>query len=86
MWGEVASQENIDWRASGRAMAAIAERFWSPRDIKDVPAMYQRLEIVSRRLDWEGLTHHSHYYTMLERLAGPVRWSRSRRWPRSSNP
>lgn len=32
--------------------------------------MYRRLEIVSRRLDWVGVTHRSSYPLMLERLVG----------------
>ena len=32
--------------------------------------MYQRLEIVSRHLDWLGLTHNSSYWPMLRRIAG----------------
>jgi hexosaminidase len=51
-------------------MAAIAERFWSPPDVKDVDSMYRRLEAVSRELDGVGLTHRSSYPLMLARLAG----------------
>jgi hexosaminidase len=32
--------------------------------------MYRRLEVVSRELDWVGVTHHSSYPLMLARLAG----------------
>ncbi|MBZ5607089.1 MAG: family 20 glycosylhydrolase [Acidobacteriia bacterium] len=69
MWGEYISAENVDSRIWPRT-AAIAERFWSPEEVKDVASMYRRLEAVSRNLDWLGLTHHSSYHTMLERLAG----------------
>ena len=51
-------------------MAAIAERFWSPQNVTDVADMYRRLAVVSRDLEWLGLTHVSDYEKMLVRLAG----------------
>jgi hexosaminidase len=69
MWSEYVSPENIDSRIWPRT-AAIAERFWSPQNVTDVNSMYQRLDIVSRRLDWLGLTHNSSYAPMLRRIAG----------------
>jgi hexosaminidase len=69
MWSEYVSPENIDSRIWPRT-AAIAERLWSPQDVTDVNSMYQRLENVSRRLDWLGLTHSSSYGPMLRRIAG----------------
>ena len=50
--------------------AAIAERLWSRQDLTDVHSMYQRLQNVSQRLDWLGLTHNSNYEPMLRRIAG----------------
>jgi hexosaminidase len=67
MWAEYVSPENVDSRIWPRA-AAIAERFWSPQQVKDVESMYERLEIVSRHLEWLGLAHRSSYHMMLERL------------------
>jgi hexosaminidase len=68
MWSEYVSPENIDSRIWPRT-AAIAERLWSPENVRDVNSMYQRLEIVSRHLDWLGLTHNSNYWPMLRRIA-----------------
>jgi hexosaminidase len=69
MWSEYVSPENIDSRVWPRT-AAIAERFWSPQNVTDVNSMYARLDEISRRLDWLGLTHNSSYAPMLRRIAG----------------
>src|SRR6059058_5842029 len=69
MWAEYVSPENIDSRIWPR-MAPIAERFWSPQNVTDVNSMYQRMDIISHRLDWLGLTHNSNYRPMLRRIAG----------------
>lgn len=67
MWAEFVTPENVDERIWPR-MAAIAERLWSPPEVKDVGSMYRRLEVVSRWLDSVGLMHRSAYGFMLERL------------------
>ena len=69
MWAEYVSPENIDSRIWPRT-AAIAERLWSPQNVRDVDSMYQRLEQVSHRLDFLGLTHNTGYAPMLRRIAG----------------
>jgi hexosaminidase len=69
MWSEYVAPENIDSRIWPR-MAAIAERLWSPQNVTDVTSMYERLQNVSRWLDWLGLTHNSSYGPMLRRIAG----------------
>jgi hexosaminidase len=69
MWAEYVSPENVDSRIWPRS-AAIAERLWSPQNVRDVKSMYQRLDQVSRRLEWLGLTHNSSYAPMLRRIAG----------------
>jgi len=69
MWGEWISPENINSRIWPRT-AAIAERLWSPQNVQDVTSMYSRLDDLSWRLEWLGLTHRSHATTMLRRMAG----------------
>jgi hexosaminidase len=69
MWSEYVSPETVDSRIWPR-MAAIAERFWSPREVRDVASMYDRLEAVSRELVWVNLRHRTNYQPMLDRLAG----------------
>jgi hexosaminidase len=69
MWAEYVNAENVDSRVWPRN-AAIAERLWSPQEIKDPASMYVRLEAVSNRLEWLGLTHKTYYRQMLQRIAG----------------
>jgi hexosaminidase len=69
MWSEYVTPETIDSRIWPR-LAAIAERFWSPQNVTDPTSMYQRMEELSWRLEWLGLTHESNYAPMLRRLAG----------------
>ena len=67
MWGEFVTEETIDSRIWPRT-AAIAERFWSPAEVKDVDDMYRRLETISFRLEELGLTHKKNYPMLLRRL------------------
>jgi hexosaminidase len=69
MWSEYVSTENIDSRIWPR-LAAIAERFWSPREVRDVEDMYRRLDTITVQLEEVGLTHRTYEGRMLRRLAG----------------
>jgi hexosaminidase len=69
MWAEYVNPENVDSRIWPRN-AAIAERFWSPQEVRDPASMYARLDFISTRLEWLGLTHKTYYRRMLQRIAG----------------
>ncbi len=69
MWSEFVVPENVDSRIWPRT-AAIAERLWSPQDVRDVDSMYTRLAVVSDHLEFYGLTHQSFTRPMLERMSG----------------
>jgi hexosaminidase len=69
MWSEYVNPENVDSRIWPRN-AAIAERLWSPQSVTDIASMYARLDFISARLEWLGLTHRTHYRWMVQRIAG----------------
>lgn len=69
MWSELVTAENVDTRIWPRT-AAIAERFWSPREINNVDNMYNRLEWISFYLEDYGLTHIKNREMMIRRLTG----------------
>jgi hexosaminidase len=68
MWAEFVTPENVDGRIWPRA-AAVAERLWSPSEVRDLDSMYRRLHSISDYLASIGLTHQSAYQAMLARLA-----------------
>jgi len=69
MWTDIVSHENMDNRIWPRT-AAIAERLWSPQQIRGVDSMYERLAVVSLKLDSYGLRHRLITEEMLERMTG----------------
>ena len=69
MWTDIVSHENMDNRIWPRT-AAIAERLWSPQQIRGVDSMYERLAVVSLKLDYYGLRHRLITEEMLERMTG----------------
>lgn len=69
MWSEFVTPETIDSRIWPRT-AAIAERFWSPQDVRDVDSMYRRLAVISHRLEYDGLQHEASTPMMLQRMSG----------------
>ncbi len=66
-WSEHITPETIDTRIWPR-LAAIAERFWSPREVRNVPDMYRRIGRISVQLEELGLTHESSTARMLRRM------------------
>jgi hexosaminidase len=56
MFAEQLNNETLDSRLWPRTMA-VAERFWSPQSVRDVPDMYRRLRVNSLRLEDLGLRH-----------------------------
>lgn len=69
MWTDIVSDENLDNRVWPRT-AAIAERLWSPQDVRDVDSMYRRLAIVSQKLGYYGVRHRLITEEMIERMTG----------------
>jgi hexosaminidase len=69
MWTEQATPRDIDSRIWPRT-AAIAERFWSSREVANVDDMYRRLTVESLRLGTLGLAHISQEAESLRMLAG----------------
>ena len=76
LWGEIVTDEMLDHRIWPRA-AALAERFWSPATVRDVPDMYRRLSVVHDQLTMTGLLGDANRRRMAARLApgdvAPVR-------------
>jgi len=71
MWAEQLNPETVDSRVWPRTLA-IAERFWSPQSVRDVPDMYRRLRLVSLELEDVGLTHISAPQKLRRNLMGSL--------------
>ena len=56
MWSELVTPQTIDSRIWPRT-AAIAERFWSPKNITDIDNMRKRLKVINFQLEELGITH-----------------------------
>ncbi len=56
MWSELVTPLTIDSRIWPRT-AAIAERFWSPKNVNDIDNMLHRLKDVNHKLEELGITH-----------------------------
>jgi hexosaminidase len=69
MWTEFTTPENVASRIWPRT-AAIAERLWSPQNVKDVDSMYERLGGVTSLLAAYGINYQANRERMLERIAG----------------
>ena len=69
IWSEYVSGETIDSRIWPRT-AAIAERFWSPANVRDLDSMYTRLEAFTDRLPAWGIDTRATTENMLERMSG----------------
>jgi hexosaminidase len=69
MWSELVSSETVDSRIWPRT-AAIAERLWSPSEVKDINDMYLRMEALSLQLEEHELLHIKNYEMMMRRLVG----------------
>lgn len=69
MWSELVRPGTIDSRI-WPTTAAIAERLWSPQDVRDVAWMYRRLYVVNLDLEDLGLTQIRNQGVLLRQLAG----------------
>lgn len=70
LWAEIVTEDVIDLRLWPRAFV-VAERLWSPADLRDEDSLYRRMQAIS---DWSsislGLQHQQQQLNALEKLAG----------------
>jgi hexosaminidase len=74
MWSEYVNSDTVDSRI-WPTMAAIAERFWSPREVSDVALMEARIDRIARDLARLGVRNQEDYLGRLagDRSAAPLR-------------
>lgn len=68
VWAELITDETLDARLWPRA-AAMAERFWSPREVRDVSDLYRRLPLVQDQLRLQGIQDQANSARMAARLS-----------------
>jgi hexosaminidase len=68
LWSELVTDEILDQRLWPRA-AAVAERLWSPAEVRDEADLYRRLFIVQEGLRRSGLKDETHRAAMMANLA-----------------
>jgi hexosaminidase len=68
-WSEVTTPWSIDAEMWPR-LAAVAERFWSPADVKDVPWLYRRLDALMPELADLGINPNETLRLLSIRLTG----------------
>lgn len=68
MWSEITTPEMLDAGLWPRC-AAIAERYWSQREVKDVEEMYRRLNSIDSLLTALGTNQYANQKRMLDRIA-----------------
>ncbi len=56
MWSELVTPLTVDSRIWPRS-AAIAERFWSAKEVQDIDSMFERLNTISQSLELMGIQH-----------------------------
>lgn len=67
LWAEMVSEPMLDSRLWPR-MAALAERFWSPQDVRDIPDLQRRLPLVMAELEATGLQATQHQEAMRDAM------------------
>jgi len=68
LWSELVTDEILDQRLWPRA-AAVAERLWSPAEVRDEADLYRRLFIAQEGLRRSGLKDETHRAAMIANLA-----------------
>ncbi|WP_293369057.1 family 20 glycosylhydrolase [Phenylobacterium sp.] len=68
MWAELVTDEMLDARVWPRA-AAIAERLWSPREVRDPDSLVRRLPLIEDELNLDGLQSDANRARMAARLS-----------------